>query len=61
MEDKFKSLEYGVKILSSVAMHRKTSPLNTDDCHQNTVDSSVSYAEGKYPFYYQFMMLLHFI
>merc|ERR1712223_1665360 len=27
-------------------MQRKTSPLNTDDSYQNTVDSSINYIEG---------------
>ena len=48
MEDKFKNLEHGIKVLSSVAMQRKTSPLNPDDSYQNTVDSSINYIEGKY-------------
>lgn len=47
MEDKFKNLEYGVKVLSSVAMQRKISPLNADDNQQNNVGSLLSASEGK--------------
>ena len=55
MEDKFKNLEHGIKVLSSVAMQRKTSPLNTDDSYQNTVDSSINYIEGKYSMMHVFV------
>ena len=47
MEDKFKNLEYGVKVLSSVAMQRKISPLDADDNQQNNVGSLLSANEGK--------------
>ena len=55
MEDKFKNLEHGIKVLSSVAMQRKTSPLNPDDSYQNTVDSSINYIEGKYSMMHVFV------
>ena len=57
MEDKFKNLEHGIKVLSSVAMQRKTSPLNPDDSYQNTVDSSINYIEGKYSMMHVFKLL----